>query len=396
MNAAGAELEALWAPQGVRAIKYRCDLIRNGVKFKEIPADGSISWSLDDEIGRTGRMTIYEEIDWLQDRLKPYMVLKVKDEVKRKALTVGEINALTLTVGEINAMKIKVGSLGPDIPAQWAEYPLGLLVPATPNKQMDDNGIVSWSVECYDGIIRLKQDCLTDLLYIPAGTNYISAVQSVLAGAGIENVIISDPTTLTLPIDREFDTGSTKLEVINTLLEEINYNKIRCDADGNFVLSRYREPSTSEVTVSYRADQYSIISQGVSVETDYFDTPNHWICVVSNPDQDQSYRADYINDDPDSPLSTVSRGVHIVKMVDGPEVAASQEEVEAYVAKVAFEEGQTFETVTFNTAAMPHDALEIVALSHPGVSGVYQETGWTISLESGQSMSHTARRVSFG
>ena len=87
---------------------------------------------------------------------------------------------------------------------------------------------------------------------------------------------------------------------------------------------------------------------------------------------------------------------HIVKMVDGPEVAASQEEVEAYVAKVAFEEGQTFETVTFDTAAMPHDALEIVALSHPGVSGVYQETGWTISLEAGQSMSHTARRVSFG
>lgn len=390
------ELEAFSAPSGARAIRYRCDVIRDGVKAGEVSVSGSVSWSLDDEIGRTGRLTLYEPIDWLGEKLKPYISLRISEEKERKAMTVGEINALALTVGEINALKIQVGSLGKNVPAVYKEYPLGLLVPATPTKQMDENGVTSWEAECYDNTIRLKQDCLTDLMYFAAGTNYLAAVQSVLATAGIENVIVVDPTSLQLPTDREFETGQTKLEVINSLLGEINYNKITCDADGNFLLSKYREPSVDNVTVEYKAGQYSIVSQGLSVQTDYFDAPNHWICVVSNPDQGQSYRADYINDDPDSPLSTVSRGMHIVKMVDAPDVAVSQEDLEEYVARIAFGESQSFEMVDFTTAAMPHDALEVISLVHPGTSGIYQETRWTINLEAGSTMSHSARRVSFG
>lgn len=431
MDLNSEQWEALQAKNGTREIAFRCDVMRGFVKTREITVDGSISWSLDDEIGRTARLTLYEPLDWLHETLMPYLRVKVPRKLgrhgltvgeineahltvgtinqmqlspgdfggwildgERKILTVGQINAMQLTVGEINAMKLRVGEFLPEPTDQWAEFPLGLLVPATPKKQMDENGKVSWEVECYDGVIRLRQDCLTDLLYFAAGTPYIQAVQAVLVSAGISSVIVADPSGVELPTDREFDTGTPKLEIVNTLLSEINYNNIRCDASGNFVISRYYEPSADRISVTYQGDRLSIIRQQMAVESDYFDVPNHWICVVSNPDQEEIYRSEYINDNSESPLSTVSRGIHLVKMVDGPDVVASQEELDAYVARVAFAEMQIFEIITFSTAIMPHDALEIIALMHPGASGIYQETGWTIPLEAGQEMNHTARRIS--
>lgn len=432
MDLTGEQREALQAKNGTRNISFRCDVMRGFAKTREITVKGSVSWSLENEIGRTARLTLYEEIDWLNERLIPYLMARAPRRMgrdgltvgeingarvtvgvinqmqlvpsdfggwildgERKILTVGQINAMQLTVAEINAMKLRVGEFVPAPGDRWLEFPLGVLVPETPSKKMDEQGVITWEVECYDGVIRLRQDCLTDVLYFAAGTPYIEAVQSVLISAGINSVIVADTSNIVLPTDREFDTGTPKLKIVNTLLAEINYNNIRCDATGNFIISKYDEPSAERVSVSYRADELSIIAQTMDVERDYFDVPNHWICVVSNPDQ-EIYRSEYVNDNSDSPLSTINRGIHLVKMVDGPDVVASQQELDAYVARVAFAEMQIFETITFSTAVFPHDALEIVALSHPCATGIYQETGWTIPLEVGQPMSHTARRFSFG
>lgn len=433
MELTGEQLEALQAKSGTRQIAFRCDVMRGFAKTREITVKGSVSWALDNEIGRTARLTLYEEIDWLHEQLMPYMRVKAPRKIgrngltvgeingarltvgtinqmqlvpsdfggwilngARKILTVGQINAMQLTVAEINAMKLRVGEFVPEPGEQWIEFPLGVLVPATPSKKMDEQGLTTWEVECYDSVIRLRQDCLTDVLYFAAGTPYIQAIQAVLISAGISSVIVEQPSEIVLPTDREFDTGTPKLEIANTLLSEINYNNIRCDAMGNFVISRYSEPTADRISATYRAEELSIIEQKMDLERDYFDVPNHWICVVSNPDQEEIYRSEYVNDNSGSPLSTISRGIHLVKMVDGPDVVASQEELDAFVARVAFAEMQIFETITFSTAVMPHDALEIVALDHPCAHGIYQETGWTIPLEVGQPMSHTARRVSFG
>ena len=51
------------------------------------------------------------------------------------------------------------------------------------------------------------------------------------------------------------------------------------------------------------------------------------------------------------------------------------------------------ETVTWDTANLPHEVGEIVILQHPQLQGVYEETGWTLTLQAGARMSHTGKRV---
>ncbi|MGI5895196.1 MAG: hypothetical protein ACOX6P_11515 [Candidatus Merdivicinus sp.] len=348
--------DALHARIGIRSVRFRFYIIRNGVRAGSLPAEsGSVRYSAEDEIQRTASFTFRGEtaLNWLADEIQPSMEILVN--------------------------------------GKWAEFPLGVFVPSTPTRNIDGHQI-SYTVEAYDRTIYAKEDCITERAFYPAGTDYLNVIQQLILSCGIPDVKVT-ATSAVLPTDREFEIGTSKLEIINTLLSEINYLTLSIDANGNAVLAPYIEPSAENVSYTYRADELSVLQSAASSTADFYNVPNIYIAVVSNPEQ-EAFRSVYINDNPASELSTVRRGRNIVSELYKPDAIASQEELDIYIRRIAFSRSQIYETASIHTALMPmHEGREVLEIRHPEISGIFEEIGWEMDLQAGGAMQHSVRRI---
>lgn len=295
------------------------------------------------------------KVDWLNDRIQPFVMFQMPD-------------------------------------GGWVEFSLGVFLLSSPTKQ-DANGQVLRSVEAYDGLIILDQDKFTERAFYSAGTSYEDAIFDILKSAGIDKINIEIPK-LTLPNDKEYPLGDSKLSAINDLLDSVNNTPLWVDAGGYFRSSPYERPDEKAIGYTYSDQELSIIVEGIEEELDLFDIPNSWVITVSNPESEpMTARRD--NTNIDSPTSIPSRDRRIVdfRQVDD---MASQEALEAYVERIASEASQVYGKVKFSTPIMPHhEYYDVLELNYDplGISGRFSETGWTIKLEAGGMMTHEVRRV---
>ena len=346
--------DALIAKSGSRDVRFRVDILRKWARVKSIPASGSISYDGTAEIMRTSRFLSYEEIDMISDQLKPVMLIRVDD--------------------------------------RWEEFPLGVYLPRTATKKVDETGTVSWEIEAYDRSIILREDCARDRVFIASGTNYLEAVQNILVSAGADNAMIFDASQTSLPADREFDIGTTKLEIINTLLSEINFNPISCDADGQFVITKYQQPSSDKIDFEYRDNDVSIICRESVSTLDVLGVPNVFVAVCDNPDLDQTFRAEWVNENLASLISVINRGANVA--VYHPELMSSREQIEDYIKRIAFEANQIYETVEITTAINPlHGFRNVLSINKGELAGTFVESAWSFEMRAGAKMKHTVKRL---
>ena len=351
-------IDVLQMKTGSRQIKFRYDLLDKNDNYKKTLTtviDGEVSMSAFADIKRTARFTVKDdnEIDWLNDRIQPFFMLK----------------------------------LGMD----WLEWPLGVFILSSPKKT--DNVIVTREVEAYDLSQILIDDKFADRYAINAGTNYITAIKALLQGAGITKINIA-ATDKVLSTAREFEIGTTKLSAINKLFSEINYTQIIVDEYGYFVSSPYRSPTDRVSEYTYKDDNMSILANGMTEELDLFNVPNKWVVVLSNPEL-EPLSSVYTNDNPDSITSTVSRGRTIVDFREVDNIA-DQESLDAYVQRIANDASQVYGYINFETAIMPHHSYSDVMnleYSKLGIVGKYSETNWTLPLQAGAMMQHQVRKV---
>lgn len=342
----------------IRHISARVDILRDGVRCGSLPfpqssppsvmadSDSAIKTSLAGVFLHTG------EIDYLNDELQPVLII------------------------------------------DGVESPIGVFVPGTVTTSSKGYGTDLDRVEAYDRGVKLQQAKTETLLHWSAGTKYLDAVKQLLVSAGI-GMVMETPSALTLATDREdWAIGTPYLTIINALLAEINYNDIWFDARGTAVLQPRQEPSAERIAHTYTdGTPLSVLMPDSESELDIYDAPNVFICTVSNPDLEEPMTATAVNDNPISALSTVRRRRRIPTIVQLDNIA-SQEELQRYAEHLAFESMLASKTVTVTTLAEPgHGVGDVVAISRPELSGIYQETGWYLTLSGGQTMSHTLRQV---
>jgi hypothetical protein len=275
---------------------------------------------------------------------------------------------------------------------KWIDFPLGIFLLSSPTRA-DRNGHIYRDVEAFDGLVILRDDKFESRYTVRAGTNYRTAVIDILASAGITKHNI-EQTDKTLPTDIEFEPGKEKLYAINQLLRAINYNQIYVDVYGYFTSSTYRSPSIRAAEYTYADDKLSITYPGMTEEMDLFNVPNKWVVVLSNPEREPLVST-YINENPNSPTSTVNRGRTIVDHREIDNIA-DQQSLDSYVQRIAFEASQVYGKVEFETAIVPaHDFADVLQIEYSslGISGKYAETGWTIPLTAGGKMKHSLRKV---
>ena len=388
-------LDALHGVNGSIEVAFRFDVLKDGIRDRSVSAEGSVTLNRFADIQRTARFAFDEPLDWLKEEVKPYMLLCMGNPVSEgfEYETWDARDALNYTFDEWDALALTWDMLDNNKEKRWAEFPLGVFILSTP-KRSSKNARTSWSVEAYDRTVILQEDSLTEPLLITAGTKYLDAIESVLVSAGITRIVVTEPVNTQIPADRVFEIGTKKLSVVNSLLNEINYNPIYCDADGAFIISPYVAPSAAQVSYTYKADHMSIIGRDTESELDYYNVPNVFIAICSNPDLEQDYVSVWINDNPASKLSTIQRGRRIVSEIYQPDAIASQAALDKYIGRIAFEANQVYKQLIFKTALNPlHERAEVLSLQHPDATGVYVESSWTIPLSADGEMTHHVRRL---
>lgn len=353
-------LDQLRFRYGTNEIKFRYDLLNyreRRLKTLDSVVSAEISMAAFAQIKRTAKFELEEdeEIDWLNDKIQPFILLKMPN-------------------------------------GMWVEWSLGIFVLSSPER-VERAGRVYRSVEAYDGLVVLKDDKLTERYTIKEGTNYISAVYEILRSAGVEKINI-ERTQEELNTTREIEVGTEKLKVVNDLLNEINWNTLWVDEDGYYTSSRYTSPANRSATQDYYDDELSILNRGMSEELDLFDIANTWSVVVSNPEV-EPLTASYVNDNPDSPTSTINRGRAIVDFREIDNIA-NQDALDARVERYAFNASQVYGYLKFETALNPlHSYSDVLNIRNEqmGIEGKYGETHWTMPLKAGALMSHEVRKV---
>ena len=277
-----------------------------------------------------------------------------------------------------------------------AWFPLGLFLLSTSPRVADETSSVYRTVEAYDQTQVLIDDALTDRLTIPAGTNYITAISQQLTAAGIpaafQNLSL---TTKTLPQDRDWDIGTSRIQVINDLLDAINYFSLWFDENGVAQAIPYLAPTDAPSEYVYQDDQRNVILPGIEQTLETFGVPNVWVIYTSEP-EGAILRAEVQNDRLTSPTSIPRRGRKIVRPPELVE-AADQATLDAKANRLKIEASQVYEQVTLTTPGMPfhggnRDCYTLV-YSDLGLSAKYAETEWEFPLNANGEMTHRLKRV---
>lgn len=274
----------------------------------------------------------------------------------------------------------------------WLEYPLGTYIMSSPERARQGIG-VSQQVDCYDYSTILKEDKITSRLFIAIGTNYVTQIRSIITAAGIKKTNI-ETSILTVGAPLEFEIGTSKLDIINSLLTAINYEPLHFDNRGYAVSRRYIEPLNRQTEQSYQTNDISIIKNGAKQSVDTYNVPNIFVRYTNNPDG-LELRSQYINDSVTSPVSTVNRGRNVVNIESVNDIA-DQTTLNDLVRRIAIEKSQTYDAVTLPTALMPHHSYRdciFVGENSLGVGNKYIEYAWEMSLSVGGTMVHTLKRV---
>lgn len=316
---------------------------------------GSVSLNSLAEIKRTGRFTISEvdakDIDFLNDRLRPVVIIDDK------------------------------------------EYRLGTFLLPSPTRKTQ-KGIITRDIEAYDVLQILKEDRITNRLFYKKGSRYEDIIRQMVNSAGIKNVLL-EKTDSVLKRDREFEIGTSKLDVCNQLLQETNYTTLFTDENGVVKAKKYILPNARAIEISYLANEFDITVRDSAVdEYDLFNIPNVWVIIVSNG-ENEPMRAIYRNDNPADRTSTVARGRNIVDFREVSDIA-DQTTLNNYIKRVAYDSSNIFRKIQFETLINPvHGYGNCIYIEDKklGIREKYIETMWEIPLEVGGRMKHAGRRI---
>jgi hypothetical protein len=267
------------------------------------------------------------------------------------------------------------------------EYPLGIFLISSPNRNIDSTGVVRF-LTCYSKLKILDNDKVIERYYVPAGANVINTVINLL---GSESYDIT-PNNATTSTDHEWEVGTSKLDIINDLLDIINYVSLIPDNDGKFISYPYKLPSEREHTIEYIEGNDSIIISSMTEDFDFFDVPNIFVRYTNDVDIDPPIIATYPLQSGNEPITIDGRAPN----VSAEEVSDISDQATLYAKckQDAYNSRSVYSHLEFSTAINPkHGYLDCVWVKVGDIDYKYIETSWSFNLKAGDLMKHTCRRV---
>ena len=206
-------------------------------------------------------------------------------------------------------------------------FPLGTFLVQTPTVGFDGK-VSSISMDAYTPLLELK-DSMPPLGYsILKNTNVMDMAWS-LCFENMRAPVIKTSAPTTLNNDFVASLNDSWLTYIRDLISNANY-QFGLDAEGTVLFEPIQDTASLQARWSFDDSNSSILYPEVSIDRDLYGIPNVVEVVYSKGNG--HFFSQVKNDNPDSPISTVSRGREVVYRVSDPELGGSptQEQVDAY------------------------------------------------------------------
>lgn len=240
----------------------------------------------------------------------------------------------------------------------------------------------TFDVACYSTLKPCSDILLPAGWYTPSGIAGAQMVKNLLKDTPANITCEDNSPALSTYIVAE--QGETKLSMAQKILSAIGWEMI---IDGNGDIFVRKVPT--EFSVSFSSKYNDILELSASDKKDWFSCPN--VLRVVNNDVSMTVR----DDDPDSPLSTVSRGREI--WVEERNAALTEGETLGHYAHRRLKELQSpVRNISYHRRFMPDIYPgDIIRLDYPenGLVGEYKIDSQNIQLTHGASTEETVHET---
>lgn len=240
-------------------------------------------------------------------------------------------------------------------------HPLGTFLIQSPSLSFNGK-IQDVSVDAYTPLMELKEN-LPPLGYsILKGANVMDNAY-MLTREYVRAPVVQATCSTELFYDFVAETNDTWLTFISDLITNAKYN-FSLDEMGRILFSPKQDTASLQPVWTYDDDNSSILYPDVSIDHDMYGIPNVVEVIYSNGGG--YYYARVVNDDSNSPISTINRGREIVYRVTDPDMIGNptNNQIQEY-AKQLLSELSTLEyTITYSHGYCPVRIGDCVRLNY--------------------------------
>lgn len=244
--------------------------------------------------------------------------------------------------------------------------PVGIYIPSAPKRDMASAGS-QIDLEFFDKTIILRQDALRSTKGFPKNSRITDAVRWCISSTGETNIAIT-PSTKKFTSNRVYPAGTTKLEILRKLLEDLNYFAVWCDGKGQFQCHPYVEPKKRPVAYTFRDDATSIHSASWVLDQDGFEVPNRVVGIGRQPSKGKAKVA--VAEDLTSRWGFNARGRWITRVEKDLE-EKTQAKLNARVKSLLGESQDIHDKITIKHGFLPVQMNEIAKFASQGYSGSF-------------------------
>ena len=194
-------------------------------------------------------------------------------------------------------------------------HPLGTFLVQTPSSSFDGK-IRNVSMDAYTPLLELKENP-PPLGYSIFKSENIMEKAYQIAREHTRAPVVQASSANTLYNDFVANSGDTWLSFLTDLIANAKYN-FELDEFGRILFSPKQDTASLQPVWTYDDNNSSILYPSISMDHDLYGIPNVVEVIYSNGRD--FYYARVVNDDPNSPTSTMSRGREIVHRDTNPSV----------------------------------------------------------------------------
>lgn len=249
------------------------------------------------------------------------------------------------------------------------KYPLGTYLIQTPSSKFDGkNKIVS--VDAYTPLLELKENPPPIGYSVLKDTNIMETAYKITKEQ-VRAPVVAAACTETLFSDFVANTDDTWMTFLNDLMANAKYT-FSLDELGRILFSPKQDMASLQPVWTFDDSNSSILYPDINMDYDLYGIPN--VVEVIYSSDDRCYYSRVVNDDSNSPTSTVSRGREIIHRVTEPILYGNptDEQVNEYAVRLLRSLSSIEYTVNYSHGYCPVKIGDCVRLNYSkaGLNGI--------------------------
>lgn len=229
------------------------------------------------------------------------------------------------------------------------QFPLGTYMLLSPDRDSDGK-VLTRDIQANDLLYALEQDKTTTSSYYEAGDNVTDAVKALLDSVGSWVIYSIPDSDEVLAEDMSYEVGRSKLFIINSLLNTINYYPLWATGTGVYRSIPWSDNPAKIWT--FEDNESSLYESGIKQNIDYSEAYNKVVVIAKQltSDTEPLYKVWTFEDEglESHPLSYTNIGRYIVKKFDSE--ATTQSYVDARARREILKMVEIEESIDYSHA----------------------------------------------